>query len=50
MICEDCGGRGDFEDDSGAEIECLACNGSGSLCDVCGEPCESGMDKCEDCP
>ena len=49
MICKDCDGKGDFKSKSGDDIECLACNGTGSLCDVCGEPCEAGMDRCENC-
>jgi len=51
MICKDCDGKGNFTCyKGGEEVECLVCNGTGSICDICGESCESGMDKCENCP
>jgi hypothetical protein len=40
MICPDCGGE-----DEG----CLRCNGSGTVCDVCGEATEAGLDLCKWC-
>ena len=48
MECKNCGGRGDLSK-NGQIIECLACNGTGSVCDICGESCESGTDKCGKC-
>ncbi len=49
MICKDCAGQGYFESKKGQEIECLTCDGSGNVCDVCMEPCELGMDRCVNC-
>jgi len=47
MTCPECNGTGD----SGKPgLRCFFCNGSGSLCDQCGEACgEPGQDLCEQC-
>lgn len=38
MICSDCGGD---------DPKCFRCDGSGELCDVCGEACpEPGQNVC----
>jgi hypothetical protein len=45
MICEACKGTG--ANQSGKP--CWECNGTGSRCDVCGEACDAGADRCADC-
>lgn len=42
MKCQACKGSGN----GGA---CLICDGSGQVCDICGEAAEVGADTCEDC-
>lgn len=46
MKCEDCNGTGES---SKAGKPCFICDGSGELCDVCGEASEPGQNVCEEC-
>jgi hypothetical protein len=43
MICHDCKGIDDNMPN------CFRCDGTGSLCDTCGESCEPGSDECDGC-
>jgi len=45
MICDDCDGEGVFANGK----RCFCCNGNGNLCDECGDPCEAGLDICDEC-
>ena len=45
MECQDCDGSGYGAKDT----DCLTCNGTGNICDVCGESCEAGTDICFGC-
>jgi hypothetical protein len=49
MICDNCDGTGKSQTGSGCN--CFICNGTGHLCDVCGERCERGSHVClaDDC-
>lgn len=47
MKCESCDGTGDGL--TLGDRRCSACNGTGNICDVCGESCETGLDICEQC-
>lgn len=47
MICIACGGSGDGT--KHGEKACIVCDGTGSVCDHCGESCEEGMDICLKC-
>jgi hypothetical protein len=41
MNCHQCDGN---------DEQCLACDGTGHVCDICGEACpEVGMDLCAKC-
>lgn len=49
MNCHDCEGSGESNNPGQC---CFFCNGSGTLCDRCGEPCaeavESLCDRCQE--
>jgi len=46
MKCESCDGKG--KDDAGKT--CFACDGSGEICDICGEASEEpGANVCKEC-
>jgi RecJ-like exonuclease len=46
MECPDCKGTGK----SDPHCICFRCDGSGELCDVCGESCEEiGQNVCDSC-
>ena len=45
MKCEACDGSGE----GGAGRPCFECDGSGNKCDVCGEACDAGEDRCAEC-
>ena len=47
MKCSQCDGEGVV--DHPFTIRCGCCDGSGQLCDICGEAAEVGADTCEDC-
>ena len=49
MECPDCGGSGYGPVGETRNDDCSVCKGTGNLCDVCGESCESGEDKCAAC-
>jgi hypothetical protein len=46
MKCESCQGTGDGL--KTGDGNCSECNGSGTVCDVCGDPAETGQTMCED--
>jgi len=47
MQCEDCKGTGESANKGEA---CFMCNGTGTVCDKCGEASEEeGMDVCMSC-
>ncbi len=45
MKCENCQSAGVVD----STFQCLVCEGSGQVCDVCGEAAEVGADLCEEC-
>ncbi len=47
MTCIACNGTGDGI--KHGEAACIVCEGTGHICDKCGEFCEEGMDICSDC-
>jgi len=47
MTCKNCQGTG--ESPVNPNLPCIICDGSGSLCDVCGESCDTGLDLCPSC-
>jgi hypothetical protein len=47
MICIACNGTGDGS--KHGEKACMLCDGTGHVCDICGESCETGMDLCINC-
>jgi len=54
MWCGTCDGSGElrcFDEDTktASYIECPDCEGSGTLCDECGDPAVAGSDLCEAC-
>lgn len=40
MECPDCEGK---------DKKCIRCNGSGYICNVCGEATDDGSDICDEC-
>jgi hypothetical protein len=50
MTCENCQGVGTVERADGSTITCFSCNGSGEICDVCGEASDDfGLNVCDQC-
>ncbi len=47
MNCQACDGTGDGR--KFGDRNCSICNGSGSVCDVCGEAVAEGEDVCGEC-
>ena len=47
MNCQACDGTGDGR--KFGDRNCSICNGSGSVCDVCGEAVAEGEDLCGEC-
>jgi len=47
MECEFCNGSGDGL--KPGDGRCSICNGSGEVCDVCGEATEAGQNICDRC-
>jgi|GEM_PF-4375504 len=47
MKCEACGGTGDGR--VKGDRNCSICNGTGWVCDVCGESVDEGLDFCDAC-
>lgn len=47
MTCIACNGTGDGI--KHGEKACILCDGTGNVCDQCGESCEDGMDLCVKC-
>ena len=47
MKCESCNGTGDGAKKN--DHNCSICNGTGCLCDGCGESCEIESNICELC-
>lgn len=47
MKCEACKGTGDGVKDS--DGRCSICDGSGEVCDICGEATEPGQNICVAC-
>jgi len=46
MKCENCHGTGEGSTEFSA---CFICDGSGTLCDICGEASDADIDTCPDC-
>ena len=46
MKCPDCDGSGDGGVD---HHSCFLCDGSGTLCDRCGEAADAGAALCDEC-
>ena len=47
MKCDSCGGSGDgIKKGNG---NCSVCDGTGEVCEYCGEPTEAGQNVCEEC-
>lgn len=47
MDCQACNGTGDGR--KFGDRNCSICNGSGSVCDVCGEVVDAGECICREC-
>jgi RecJ-like exonuclease len=47
MKCELCNGTGDGA--TKGLKGCSVCNGSGEVCDICGEATEPGQNICDEC-
>ncbi len=47
MICIACNETGDGI--KHGEQACMLCDGTGHVCDICGESCEESMDICIRC-
>lgn len=48
MDCSNCYGTG-YVHTSNFDGACFFCNGSGTMCDQCGEPSEEECNVCSDC-
>lgn len=46
MKCDTCDGTGTGRTE---KDWCSICDGTGFLCDICGEAAEAGADTCDDC-
>lgn len=46
MTCNECDGSGEGK---GGQKTCRVCNGTGSVCEYCGDPVDSGDNVCEKC-
>lgn len=46
MKCHNCDGLGDG---GNGQDTCFICNGSGTLCDICGEPSDADIETCYEC-
>ena len=45
--CKECEGTGEAIE---VKDDCLSCDGTGCICDRCGEPCTSEQDDAGMCP